>query len=77
MSTPAPVQFTTADLSLAGPVSDANSQFSFVPLPEVLIYQERASQRGSLVFRNGLLVAEYQDYAAGNGWYLLTSELGV
>ncbi len=76
MPTPAPVQFTTGDGSLTGAVSGTNTQFAFVPLPKLFLYQVRLDQRGHLLFHNGLLVNEYADYAAGftagTGWFLLT-----
>jgi hypothetical protein len=70
-----PTQFTTADGSLIGSVDGVNNTFSFQPIPTLYLYAPRPGQAGSLLFRNGLLVDEYGDYAAGQGFYLLTSPL--
>lgn len=75
MPLPVPAQFTTADATLSGAINSQNLAFSFVPLPRLLLYQERAAQQGSLVWRNGVLVTEFLDYVGGPGWYLLATSL--
>lgn len=63
----APGQFTTADNSLTGAINGNNPAFSLIPAPTTLLYST-SGVTGLLVFRNGLLIDELFDYAAGPGF---------
>lgn len=67
----APVPFSTDDGSLVA--TDAGV-YRFNPNPTLLLHQVR-NVSGHLLFRNGLLVDEYADYATGPGWFLITTAL--
>lgn len=71
-----PRQFSTADGSLVGAVDGANIAYSCVPNPRTLFYIV-PGVRGSLLFRNGILVDEYGDYAAGPGRFAMSFPVGA
>lgn len=71
-----PRQFSTADGSLSGAVDGLNIAYSCVPNPRTIFYAV-PGVRGSLVFRNGLLVDEYGDYAAGPGRFAMSFPVGA
>lgn len=71
-----PTQFTTADGTLAGLVNGTNPAYSFVPNPRVLFYPV-PGVTGTLLFRNGLLVDEYGDYAAGPNYFAMIFDVGT
>ncbi len=70
----APIPYTTQDGSLIGPVDGANGTFEFNPHPKLLIHNVK-NVSGHLLFRNGLLIDEYADYATGPGWFKVTAKL--
>jgi hypothetical protein len=72
--TKAPEAYSTNDGSLIGTVDGANSQFEFNPHPKLLLHRT-PNVTGHLLFRNGLLIDEYADYATGPGWFLVASAL--
>lgn len=75
-----PRQATTFDGTLYGAVDGANRTFTFAE-PTLLLYAVRSDATGMLLFRNGLLIDEYADYAAGRdpgtgaGYFSLTDAL--
>jgi len=71
---PAPVPYSTNDGSLVGDVDGGNREFEFNPNPTLLLHEVK-NVSGHLLFRNGLLVDEYADYATGLGWFLITTAL--
>lgn len=67
-----PAQYASANGTVSGAIDGRNAQFSIIPFPEILLYSN-AGFTSHLLFRNGLLIDEYQDYAAAPGYFALRS----
>ncbi len=70
----APIPYSTSDGNLLPLPNGINRQFEFNPHPKLLLHQVK-NVSGHLLFRNGLLIDEYADYATGPGWFRVTAKL--
>lgn len=75
--TPVPGPYTTFDGSLIGAVNGANTTYTALSNPILLLYSLTGVTGSSLLFRDGLLQDPSTDYIEGPGYFGLPTPVGT